>query len=235
MASRSPRIGRMRSSIDDFDVFWRNTGIVFLDSPDGLGATYGAGTNVDIDDVVHGVIAKSLNSPGFEFANLIVGGNNGIHPGVNMIWLPGGRTACAPRSSSRVARRTARGPSRSRWTPASCSNGISSDSIRSARSPRSASWRPRCRHPASSYVSNMPTVARVSISGGSVQDIQIGGRSTGSHLGAVRARARRIDRGRLLGRADVGLVPGVASPRRAYAARPGRPAAEIRNNRADRG
>jgi Pectate lyase superfamily protein len=162
--------------IEDFDVFWRNTGIAFLDSPEGYGTTYGVATNLDLEVVQYGVVAKSLNSiVAFNFANLSVG----LAPGFSgvMIWLPeggaypphvvveGGVTWSFGPQPLKVETGTLRVRDIVNINPI---GGLPALGIAAPALPPSGI----------SYVSTMPADAQVSISGGSVQDVLIGGQST---------------------------------------------------------
>lgn len=161
----------------DFDVFWRNTGIAFLDSPQGSGVTWGVAANVDLDAVQYGVIAKSLSGAyGFLFTNLVVGAANG--QGVDMIWLPpgGGVVPHVVVEGGAVY---------GVWTqPLKVEAGtlrvrdvVGLNPI--GRLPALGIASPALPPSGFAYVSSMPSDAQVSISGGSVQDVLIGGQSTG--------------------------------------------------------
>jgi hypothetical protein len=164
-------------NLSDFDVFWRNTGIAFLDSPDGYGATCGVASNLDLEVVQFGVIAKSINSiVAFNFSNLAVG----LWPGASgvMIWLPAGG-AQPPRVVVEGGVTWSFGPE-----PLKVENGILEvhDIVGInpiGRLPALGIAAPTLPASGVAYVSSMPADAQVSISGGSVQDVLIGGQSTG--------------------------------------------------------
>jgi hypothetical protein len=163
-------------SVEDFNVFWRNTGIALLDSQ--YGNTYGTASDLDLEINQYGVIAQSTNQiVGFEFTNLSVGGPAGMPTGA-MIWLPAGGVH-PPRvvveggvtwnqwaqpirvDAGTLVEQNITGLNPIGWLPAI---GLTPPAL-----PRSGV----------SYVSNMPTAAQVAVSGGSVQDVQINGQSTG--------------------------------------------------------
>jgi Pectate lyase superfamily protein len=158
----------------DFDVFWRNTGIAFLDSPEGYGTTYGSASNLDLEVVQYGVIAKSLNPiVAFNFSNLSVGGASGA-----MIWLPAGG-AQPPHVVVEGGVTWSFGPE-----PLKVENGILEvhDIVGInpiGRLPALGIAAPALPPSGVPYVSNLPADTQVSISGGSVQDVRIGGQSTG--------------------------------------------------------
>jgi hypothetical protein len=161
--------------LDDFDVFWRGTGIAFLDSP--RGTTYGRGANIDIDSVQYGVVAKSLTeNVGFTFTNLVIGPLNGM--GTNMIWLPAGG-AHTPHVVVEG------GSTRGSWIqPLKVEAGtllvrdiVNLNPI--GRLPAIGIAAPALPPSGVAYASSMPAEAQVSISGGSVQDVLIAGQSTG--------------------------------------------------------
>jgi hypothetical protein len=163
--------------LEDFDLFWRNTGLSFLDATEGLGATYGRGSNIDIDSVQYGVIAESLTeNVGFVFSNLVIGPQNGI--GTNMIWLPMGGA-----QTPHVV--VEGGSTRGNWAePLRVEAGtlevrdiVGLNPIGSL--PALGIGVPALPPSGTPYVSTMPADAQVSISGGSVQDVLISGQSTG--------------------------------------------------------
>jgi hypothetical protein len=161
-------------SIEDFDVFWRGTGIAFLDSPHGYGTTYGSASNLDLEVVNYGVIAESLNQiVAFQFTNLSVGSDNGV-----VIWMPPGG-AHPPHVVVEGGVAWGFGPQ-----PLKVEAGILRVRDMVGLNPIghlpvlgiAAPLLPPSGIP---YVSSMPADARVSISGGSVQDVLIEGQSTG--------------------------------------------------------
>jgi hypothetical protein len=163
--------------LDDFDLFWRGTGIAFLDSPHGYGTTYGRGANIDIDSVQYGVVAKSLTeNVGFSFTNLVIGPQNGM--GTNMIWLPVG----GARTPNVVVEG---GSTRGSWIQPlkveagtlSVHNMVGLNPIGGL--PALGIGVPALPPSGIPYVSSMPAEAQVYISGGSVQDVLVGGQSTG--------------------------------------------------------
>jgi len=128
-------------SVEDFNVFWRNTGIALLDSQ--YGNTYGTASDLDIEITQNGIVAKSTNQiVGFEFTNLSVAGNG------YAIWLPAGGLH-PPHVVVEGAPRGATGCNRSRSTPASCWSGTSRGSTPSGGFPRWASSRRHFRRRAS--------------------------------------------------------------------------------------
>jgi Pectate lyase superfamily protein len=164
-------------SIEDFDLYWRNTGIAFYDSPQGYGATYGRGSDIDIDSVQYGVIAKSVTANvGFLFTNLVIGPQNGV--GTNMIWLPAG----GAQTPNIVVEG---GSTRGSWAkPLKVEAGtlrvrdiVGLNPI--GRLPALGLAPPALPPSGIPYASSMPAEAQVSISGGSVQGVLIGGQSTG--------------------------------------------------------
>lgn len=163
--------------LDDFDLFWRGTGIAFLDSPRGYGTTYGRGANIDIDSVQYGVVAKSLTeNVGFSFTNLVIGPQNGM--GTNMIWLPAG----GAHTPSVVVEG---GSTRGSWIqPLKVDAGtllvrdmVGLNPIGGL--PALGIAAPTLPPSAIPYVSTMPADAQVFINGGTVEDVLIGGQSTG--------------------------------------------------------
>ena len=161
----------------DFDVFWRNAGFVFLDSPQGLGVTWGVASNVDFDAVQNGVIAKSLSGAyGFVFSNLVVGAANG--QGINMIWLPpGGAVAPNVVVGGGALYGTWTQPLKVEAGTLRVSDVVGLNPI--GRLPALGVTQPAVPASGVAYVSTMPADAQVTISGGSVQDVRIGGQSTG--------------------------------------------------------
>jgi hypothetical protein len=164
-------------ALEDIGVYWRNTGIALLDSPAGFGMTYGRASDIDIDSVYYGVIAKSVRSSvGFLFTNLVVGPPPG--PGTNMIWLPAGGA-----ETPHVV--VEGGSTRGSWTQAL---KVEAGTLRVrdivglspiGRLPALGINSPALPSSGIPYFSSLPAEARVSISGGTVQDVQIGGQSTG--------------------------------------------------------
>jgi Pectate lyase superfamily protein len=163
-------------SIDDFDVFMRNTGIVLGDSPDRGIPGHGTGGNIDLDTVRYGVVATSTDVVGYEFTNLAIGDALG---GVNMIWLPAGGHQ-TPRVV--VVGGSTWGPP---WAEAL---KVEAGMLRVrdivglnpiGRLPALGIAAPALPPSGVAYVSTMPASAQVSISGGSVQDVRTGGQSTG--------------------------------------------------------
>jgi len=164
-------------SIEDFDVYWRNTGIAFLDSPDGYGATYGNASNLDLEVIQYGVIAKSLNQiVAFQFTNLSVGLDPAF-AGV-AIWLPAGG-AQTPRVVVEGGVAWGFGPQ-----PLKVEAGLLrvQDMVNLnpiGRLPALGLAVPALPASGVAYVSSLPADAQVVVSGGSVQDVLIGGQSTG--------------------------------------------------------
>jgi len=168
-----------RLSIQDVLIHYRNVGIAFLDSPLVYGGTtYGAASDVDLDMVNYGVVAKALNlASGFQFTNLSVGAEIS---GAHMIWLQAGGVA------PHVPRIVVNGGSnRTSWQqPLRIDAGtllvrdvIGLNPI--GRLPAFGIRAPALPSSGVPYVSKLPAEGRVTISGGSVSDVQIGGHSTG--------------------------------------------------------
>jgi Pectate lyase superfamily protein len=166
----------------DFDVFWRNTGFAFLDSPEGFGVTWGVASNIDLDSVQNGVIAKSLSAAfGFVFTNLVVGAAN--VQGVNMIWLPqGGAVAPNVVVAGGALYGASTQPLKVEAGTLRVSDIVGLNPI--GRLPALGIAAPTLPASGIPYVSSMPADAQVSISGGSVQDVLIGGQSTGVTSGS---------------------------------------------------
>jgi hypothetical protein len=161
----------------DFDVFWRNTGITFLDSPQGYGVTWGVASNVDLDLVQYGVVAESIAELfGFSFTNLVVSAANG--QGASMIWLPAG----GAQPPNLVVEG---GGTTGSWTqPLKVEAGtlVVRDIVNLnpiGQLPAIGIATPALPPSGFPYVSRMPADAQVYISGGSVQDVLVGGQSTG--------------------------------------------------------
>jgi hypothetical protein len=161
-------------SIEDFDVFWRNTGIALLDSPQGYGATYGTASNLDLEVVEYGVIAKSTNQiVAFEFTNLSVGTDTGV-----VIWLPaGGAQPPHVVVEGGVAWEFGPEPVKVEAGTLRIRDMVNINPIGGL--PALGIAAPVLPPSGIPYVSSMPADAQVYISGGSVQDVLIGGQSTG--------------------------------------------------------
>jgi len=167
-------------TIHDVLVFYRNTGIAFLDSPVVYGGVaYGRGSDIDLDTVRHGVVARAVNaSVAFLFTNLIVG--PGAGPGEQMIWLQAG---AVPPHTPRIV--VNGGSTRGVWRQVLRVDagtfrvrdvvGLNPIGLLPARGI------PAPILPASGvpYVSSLPAEGRVMISGGSVSQVSIGGKPTG--------------------------------------------------------
>ena len=161
----------------DYDVFYRHTGITFLDSPQGLGVTWGVASNVDLDTVLYGVIAKSLSGPlGFVFSNLVVSAAN-LHGG-NMIWLPaGGNVPPKVVVEGGSLYGTWEQPLKVEAGTLRVRDVIGLDPI--GHLPALGIPEPLLPASGVPYVSNLPADAQVTITGGSVQDVIVDGASTG--------------------------------------------------------
>jgi hypothetical protein len=166
-------------SIHDVLVHFRNIGIAFLDSPTVYGGTtYGKGSDIDLDSVRYGVVAKALNvQAGFQFTNLTVGPHvSGDH----MIWLQQG---AVPPHTPRIV--VNGGSARGLWQQVL---RVDAGTLRVrdivglnpiGRLPALGIRAPTLPDSGVTYVSNLPAEGRVMISGGSVSDVRIGGQSTG--------------------------------------------------------
>jgi len=166
-------------SIHDILIHYRNTGIAFLNSPTVYGGvTYGKASDIDIDGVNYGVIADALyHNVGFQFTNLNVGSEIS---GTHMIWL---REGAVPPHTPRIV--VNGGSTRNEWQkPLRVDAGtlvvhdvIGLNPI--GHLPAAGIRAPTLPASGVPYVSRLPANARVTISGGSVLDVQIGGHSTG--------------------------------------------------------
>lgn len=167
-------------SLHDVLVFYRNTGIAFLDSPVVYGGvTYGKGSDIDIDTVRYGVVARAVHGAvGFLFTNLIVGPLAG--GGEHMIWLQAG---AVPPHTPRIL--VNGGSTRGVWAQAlrvdtgmlRVRDVVGLNPI--GRLPAHGLRAPTVPASGVPYISNLPVTARVMVSGGSVFDVRIGGQSTG--------------------------------------------------------
>lgn len=166
-------------SIHDTGIHYRNTGIALLDSPSIYGGvTYGKGSDIDIDGVNYGVIARATNvNAGFQFTNLNIGSEIA---GAHMIWLQGG---AVPPHKPRIM--VNGGSTRNQWqqTLRVDAGTLVVHDVQGLNPighlPALGIRVPALPASGIPYVSNLPTDARVAISGASVMDVQIGGHSTG--------------------------------------------------------
>jgi Pectate lyase superfamily protein len=75
-------VGRVDSlEVHDFFAFSRFAGMLLTDSPDTTlnpRCGWGRGNNIDLENVVYGIIATASNSPGYQFTNLQVGAAPGL-------------------------------------------------------------------------------------------------------------------------------------------------------------
>ena len=164
--------------IEDFDVFSRNYGITFHDSPQGLGSTWGRGSNIDLDNVRYGVVASTVNhTMWFIFTNLWVGPALGAQGGINMIWLAGGDGVYIDVEGGATAADQWIQPLRMDAGTLRVRDIVGLNPI--GRLPALGIGAPALPPSGIPYWSNMPADAQVSISGGSVQDVLIGGQSAG--------------------------------------------------------
>jgi hypothetical protein len=161
-------------SIEDFDVFWRGTGIAFLDSPQCFGTTYGSASNLDLEVVNYGVIAESLNQiVAFQFTNLSVGSNNGV-----VIWMPpGGAHPPSVVVEGGVAWGFGAQPLKVEAGILRVRDMVGLNPI--GHLPALGIAAPPLPPSGVAYVSDLPADAQVSVSGGSVQRVLIDGQSTG--------------------------------------------------------
>ena len=169
-------------AIHEVQVVFRNIGIAFLDSPTVYGGVaYGRGSDIDLDTVRYGVVARSLQVVvGFVFTNLFVGPALPWADAVNVIWLQaGGVPPHAPRvlvnggSIRGVWRQTLRVDAGTLHVR----DVLGLNPI--GRLPALGLTAPVLPASGVPYVSKQPAEARVMISGGSVSDVRIGGKSTG--------------------------------------------------------
>lgn len=66
--------------IHDFKLFSRFAGMLLTDSSDTAQTPrcgFGTGSDINFDTVQYGIIVTATNTPGFEFANVIIGSGNG--------------------------------------------------------------------------------------------------------------------------------------------------------------
>ena len=66
--------------IHDFKLFSRYAGMLLTDSPDATQnprCGFGTGSDINFDTVQYGIIVTASNTPGYEFANVIIGSGNG--------------------------------------------------------------------------------------------------------------------------------------------------------------
>ena len=166
-------------SIHDINIHFRNVGIAFRNSPVVYGGTtYGKASDVDLDSVNYGVVAEALNThAGFQFTNLNVGPE--IFGG-HMIWL---KTGGVPPHAPKMV--VTGGSTRANWQQTlrvDAGTLIVRDIIGLnpiGHLPALGIRAPTLPTSGVPYVSNLPTDGRVTISGGSVSDVLIGGQSTG--------------------------------------------------------